>query len=418
MLAVLLAAVGALAVIVAAFSRRLRPTVVTPPLAALVLGIVLGPQVLDVVSITGSERIGVLHTATRLLLAVGLMAVALRYPFHDLRRQLGAVTLLVLVVMPLMAATVAVAAGTLLGASLAVALALGAALAPTDPVLAAGVVTGEPAEAAVPARLRELLSLESGANDGLALPLVAVAVSLASSSSFASGLARGSAEVVFGAAAGALLGAAAAWLMTRVEEHHEMEEGPRLFFTLALAAGVLGAVELVGGNAVLGVFAAGLAFNRVVTARDRSIEARIDEAMNSFLVLPVFVLLGVVLPWDGWMRLGGPGLGFVVAVLLLRRLPWVMLLARPLRVGWRDAAWLGWFGPIGVAAVFYIGHLHEQGVTDPVVWHAGTLVVAASVLVHGVTQPLGRQLATDPGSSGDGAGRTAGPGSASATRRA
>jgi NhaP-type Na+/H+ or K+/H+ antiporter len=53
--------------------------------------------------------------------------------------------------------------------------------------------------------------------------------------------------------------------------------------------------------------------------------------------------------------------------------------------------WLGWFGPVGIAALFYLAHAHERGVTDERVWAAGTLVVAMSTLVHGLTAPIGRR---------------------------
>lgn len=395
MLDILLATVGTLGVVVAAFSARMRSYAFTPPMLALLLGILLGPEVLGLVVIPEVERIGVVHTATRLLLAVGLMAVALRYPIGDVRRRTGGVALLLVVVMPLMAAATSVGA-FVLGVPMAVAVALGSALSPTDPVLASGVVTGASAEEAVPERLREVLSLESGANDGLALPFVVAAVAIVGTGSYVTGFLDGLVDVVVGATAGAVMGGGAGWLMRTAERHRDVEEGPRLLFTLVLALAVLGAIELLHGNAILGVFVSGLVFSATVTGGDRRAAESVDEGMNHFLVLPVFALFGAVLPWDGWGELGWGGAVFVAAALLLRRLPWVLLLARPLRLGWRDAVWLGWFGPIGVAALFYLAYLDEHGVTDPVVWHAGTLTVVVSTVVHGVTPGLGRRLVERP----------------------
>lgn len=402
MFEVLLAAVGSLGLLVAASSRRLHRSVVTAPMLALALGVLLGPVGIGAVEVPEAERVGVVRTGSELLLAVGLMAVALRYPLGDLRRRLRAVVILLVVVMPAMAVTVSIAASATLGVSLAVALGLGAALAPTDPVLASGVVTGDVAVGAVPARLREVLSAESGANDGLALPLVVAALAVADGGSYLAGLAGGLVEVAVGALAGAAIGAAAGSLLRSAERHHDVEQGPQLLFTLVLAFAVLGAVDLLHGNAILGVFVAGLAFSAVATGGERRVEASIDEGMNSFLVLPVFTLLGVVLPWEGWRELGWAGPAIVAAALLLRRLPWVLLLARPLRAGLREVLWLGWFGPVGVAALYYLGHLQEQGMVDPVVWDAGTLVVVASTVLHGATGPLGRRLVADTGRPGAG----------------
>ena len=410
MLDMLLAAVGALAVVVGAFSSRLRSTAFTPPVLALGLGVLLGPRALGVVVVPDPEQIAILRTATELLLAIALMAVALRYRLEDARAQLGGVGLLLLLVMPLMAASMTGAALVLLGMPVAVALGLGAALAPTDPVLAAGVVAGGPAERSVPARLRQLLSLESGANDGLALPFVVAALAVAGGSGYLGGFLAGSLEVLIGVAVGIPIGLAAGWLLRTAEQHDDIEHGPRLLYTLVLALTVLGVIELVRGNGLLGVFVAGLAFSATATDRDRPVEASIDEGMNSFLVLPVFALFGAVLPWSGWLALGWGGVGFVLVALFVRRPPWVLLLARPLRLPVRDAVWLGWFGPMGVAPLFYLTHLHHQGMTTPALWHAGTLVVAVSTVVHGVTAGVGRRLASTPAGA-DGSGRTAGPGS-------
>ncbi len=109
-------------------------------------------------------------------------------------------------------------------------------------------------------------------------------------------------------------------------------------------------------------------------------------------MVPVFVLFGVVLPWDDWGSLGWAGIGLVLVALLLRRLPAVLALRVPLGGTWAFAWWLGWFGPIGVAALYYLGHLHAEGVTDPRVWAAGTLVVASSTIVHGFSAGPARVL--------------------------
>src|SRR5919107_4449888 len=106
------------------------------------------------------------------------MAAALRYPARSLRPIVRAATLLLLVAMPLAAALTG-AVAMLVGLPLALAVVVGACLCPTDPVLASSVVTGTPAERDLPGRLRRLLTTESGANDGLALPLVGLAVAMA-----------------------------------------------------------------------------------------------------------------------------------------------------------------------------------------------------------------------------------------------
>lgn len=392
MIDVVLLAAGTVALIVGVLLVRLERWSITPPLLGLLTGIVLGPQLLNAASIPAGDDARVMQLAARLLLAVALMGIALRYPIDRVIGHLRQVALLVLVVLPAMAAVVAAGAMWTLQVPLGVALVLGAALSPTDPVLASGIVTGEPAELDIPARDRRTLSLESGANDGLALPLVALAVAFTLDRSIASELGNVAYEltgaVVVGAAAGRAAGRSLRW----AEQHRQMGPAVRSLYTLVLAASLLGLSGLLGIDGLLSVFVAGLAHNWTVTSDDRQNEVSVDEAMNQYLVIPVFVLLGIVLPWDAWAELGWGGVGFVLFALFLRRLPIVLALRRPLRGTWAHVVWLGWFGPMGIAALFYLGHAAEHGVTDPRLWAAGTLVIAASTVVHGLTAGPGRVL--------------------------
>uniref|UniRef100_UPI00036673DB cation:proton antiporter domain-containing protein n=1 Tax=Nocardiopsis halotolerans TaxID=124252 RepID=UPI00036673DB len=172
----------------------------------------------------------------------------------------------------------------------------------------------------------------------------------------------------------------------------ELEDGPSLVFTLLLAVTVLGVARLAGTGGVLAVFVAGLAYNRTVNKGERGPQENIDEAVNRYLALPVFVLLGAALPWEEWIAFGPAALVFVLAVLLLRRPPLLMLFARPLGLGPRGAAFAGWFGPMGVSALFYATHSLHEGVHDPRVFAAVSLAVAASVVAHGITSSPFRQL--------------------------
>jgi sodium/hydrogen antiporter len=390
---VVLTSAGALGLAVAALSGRLRRWPVSEPVLALALGVVIGPELLGVVTPAPlTEDTTWLHTAARLLLAISVMAVALRYPVRDARARLRPVLLLLAVAMPVMAVVTAGLAAAVLGVGLGAAALIGAALCPTDPVLASSVVTGDPAEEDLPARDRQVLSLESGANDGLALPLVLIAVAVAGAGSVGAALA----ESLWQVAGAVLLGVVLGWVGARAlragEEHGSTDTGPRLLFTAVLAFAVLGAAGLVHVDGILAVFVAGLAFNAAATGPDRTDDVPIDEAVNRFLVLPLFVALGVVLPWSAWGDLGWRGPALVLAVLLWRRLPVVLLLRRPLRLQHPDALFLGWFGPIGVSALFYLAMEAERLTVDPVVLAAGSLVVVGSTVVHGVTSSPGRVL--------------------------
>jgi len=388
-----LAAVGLLGVMVATMSAKMRSLPISEPLLGLTAGIVLGPQVTGVLTIpTLAVEQSVLHEASRILLAISVMAVALRYPFGDIRRHGRALLILLLIVLPVMALVSAGLGWAILGMPVAAAALFGAAISPTDPVLASSVVTGKAAERELPARDRQLLSVESGSNDGLALPLVLVALAVAGP------LGAGDAfvESVWQVAGGVALGAGIGWLGGRAlrlgARHGAADGAPALFFTVVLALGILGTAGLLRVDGVLAVFVGGVAFNIVGTGSERAAEVPIDEAINRFAVLPLFVLFGAALPWRQWHELGWQAAVLVLAVLALRRIPIVLLMKRPLRLRTPDALYLGWFGPVGVSALFYLTLEADRLGANETVLAAGSLVLACSTIAFGVTGVLGRTL--------------------------
>ncbi|MBR7742059.1 cation:proton antiporter [Phycicoccus sp. BSK3Z-2] len=385
------AVVGTLAVLLAAVSSRIRDLPVSEPLLALVVGAAVGPAALGWVDGPG-EGSTLLLEGSRVLLAVSLVGVGLRFPVRRLR---GVVTPTVALVTAGMLGMAALSAGLVwatLGVPLAVALVVGACICPTDPVLASSVVTGRPAEEHLPVRLRQLLSSESGTNDGLALPLVLVAVALATGGSVGSSLLDGGYQVLVGVAVGLGVGLVAGRAVAYALRHSDVDPGASLVFTLVLAVAVLGVARVLEADGVLSVFVAGLAYNWVVADDEVGPQNTVDEGVNRYLVLPLFLLLGTALPWSAWADLGWGAVLLPVGVLLLRRLPVLLALARPLGLRLPDALFLGWFGPVGVSALFYLSLTAEEGVADPRVWAAGSLVVAASTVVHGVTSAPGRRL--------------------------
>lgn len=393
MLDVVLAAVGALGTVVAALSGRLRKLPISEPLLGLVAGVLLGPAVAGVLKLPPvDEATGEYHDASRLLLAIAVMAVALRFPFQEVRQRAGPLLLLIAVAMPAMAVLTAGTAWLILGLAPAAAVLLGTALCPTDPVLAASAVTGTYAQRDVGLRTRQLLSLESGANDALAQPLVLLALVIAGAIAATTTAGEATWQLGGGILLGGVLGWIGGWALRTGERHGATEPTPALFFTLLLALGVLGVTELLKANGVLAVLAAGLAFNLVSTSTERGGEVELDEGVNRFVILPLFLLIGAVLPWESWAELGWRGPALAIGVLLLRRLPVLLALRRPLRLRWPDALFLGWFGPIGISALFYLTLEAERMALDPVLTSAGMLVIAASTVAHGLTVTLGRQL--------------------------
>jgi sodium/hydrogen antiporter len=387
-----LTVVGGLVLFLGLLSRPLERLPLGAPLIALLLGVALGPQAIGLLdpSLWVGDTMALLEQGARLTIAIGLMAIALHLPPDFLSRDRRSLAVMLLLVMPIMALCGGLLAHWLLGVPIMLALLVGAVLCPTDPIVATSIVTGAVAERSLPQRMRDLLLGESGANDGLAFPLVWLPLLLilhGAAAAWQEWLLHTMLWQVGGAiAGGALLGHAAGRLLTLAEKRHTIEVASFFAYTIALTLLTLGAAELAGTDSILAVFACGVAFARAVGGHERRQEERVQEAINGFFTLPIFVLIGLTIPWQAWMELGWRGAAFAALIVLLRRLPAVVLLSRlaPALKGRRDALFAGWFGPIGIAALFY-AMVAVRHTGEDFLWALASLAICASVLAHGVT---------------------------------
>ena len=394
---ILVTVLGGLVLALGLGSKWLEKTPAPATLLALLAGVALGPGALGLVDPAAlGERPLILEHAARLTLGIGLVSVALRIPKRYPRRHRREMLVLVGLGMVLMWAASTAVVYAVLGLPLWLAALIGAVVTPTDPIAATPIVTGPVAEENLPERLRHAISFESGANDGLGYLFVFLPFLLltrpaeeAASHWLLHTLLW---EVGVATVLGLALGYASARLLQAAERRDLIMDDWRLVYTVAMALVAIGVGRLIRSDEVLMVFAAGAAFAQVIGAEDRKDEERGQEAVNRFFSIPIFALLGTAIPWGRWVDLGWEGVLLVAALLLLRRPP-VLLLLRPLLPSVKrldDALYLGWFGPIAVAAIYY-GTLMEHRLGEPVVWDVVSLVVCASVLVHGLTAaPLTR----------------------------
>ena len=156
-----------------------------------------------------------------------------------------------------------------------------------------------------------------------------------------------------------------------------------------------------GTNGVLAVLAAGAGLQLMCNDKLEEEEATVQNVVVQLVQLPAFVLVGLLLPLERWAEWGWAGAFFVALLFLLRRPPALLLLAPLLkktgglaagRLGWGEAIFAGWFGPVGIAAVYY-ATLADRRLGLTFNWEVVSLAVAASVVVHGVTAyPLTRLM--------------------------
>ena len=397
-----------LALVMALSAYGVRRHWVNEPVLALALGVLAGPEVLDWVELARfGEEPKILEVTARYTLAIALVVVGLELRTY-LPHHWPSVTTTVLGGLVLMWAASGLIVGQILDLAPLEAILIGAVLAPIDPILTATVATGRIARETVPEPIRRLLSAESAARHGIGLVLVLLpAFLLVKPDSEAwrhwlvHGLVwKGAAAVIVGLVVGTLVGRLQAWSA----EHDLIETptGPLVALFLALALAVGAGVERMSSDGVLAVLAAGVAFAwaRIGQQKGDALEAQereYEHLLKQVVQVPVFFLLGTALPWAEWEALGWKAPTLIVAILLLRRVPAILLL-RPVVAdirSTREALFVGWFGPMGVGALFFAAVAHAE-TGNPHVWPVATLLIASSIVVHDLTAtPLSRWLARE-----------------------
>jgi NhaP-type Na+/H+ or K+/H+ antiporter len=392
-LGLLLALLGTTVLVVSLAAQVLRsnPGLPSELMVATAVGVVLGPLGLDLFRVADlGPPMALLREGARLTVAIAVMSIALELPRLYVRERARSLAVLVGPGMILMWLASSFVTYWLAPVSAGVALLVGAIVTPTDPVIATSIVQGPTAEGNIPERLRHLLMGEAGANDGIAYPLVFFAIFLlghAGDASLASWAGATLGWELLGAIGiGLVLGGTTGWIERMLSRGGLLDETSVFTVTVALTFAVLGLAASLGTDDILAVFVAGLAYNLTADPRDEARELEVEEVFNRLFTVPIFVVFGAAIPWAEWAALGWRAVALVVAILLLRRLPMVFFLQRAVEPldRWEATVFVGWFGPIGVAALFY-GTLAVREIGSSTPWILGSLVVAGSILAHGAT---------------------------------
>jgi NhaP-type Na+/H+ or K+/H+ antiporter len=378
----------------AAVSGRLAGTPVTAPMVFTLAGLVVGVQALDLVDLpVSSEPVKLLAEIT---LALVLFADAARIDLATLRDEISLPARLLGIGLPL-----TIAAG--FGCALVVfgsftwveALLLAIVLAPTDAALGQAVVTFEP----VPARVRQSLNVESGLNDGICVPLLLIALGVAEAETKQETTHTATRIVLeqigYGIVGGVLAGAVAAAIVVVGLPRSLIEPAWLQLVPLGGAALAYGIATPLGGSGFIAAFAAGMIFGGARRSRGGEADHLIEEAGDLFGAL-TFVVFGAILLGPALGDLSWTIVGYaLLSLTVVRMLPVAIGLlgshARPPTV-----AFLGWFGPRGLASIVF-AILIEESNTLP---HEHTLLTTAyvtiglSVLLHGLTAaPLATRYA-------------------------
>jgi NhaP-type Na+/H+ or K+/H+ antiporter len=375
--------IGALLLAAAALSGWLRGTVLSISVLSVGAGIVLAQ--FDVVEVDPTAK-SVLYVV-ELALVLTLFADGLLVEDELLREHWTPAALALVVAMPLTLLLVALAAkGLFPTLSWQEALLLGAVLSPTDPVVTSAVVTEE----RVPATVRHTLNLESGLNDGLALPLVLFFLALATGAESAGGEAlRLSAEALAGAAVGVALAVSAAWLLGRLPRGG-IEPRYVGIYALALAFLAFGIAEVSGwANGLIAVFVGGIAF-AVVRHTLPGEYLEFNETLSALFQVITFTVFGALIVATGWDGSTPRLVAFIAFVLLVARPVAVMLAFLRVRMPTANKLFIAWFGPKGVASMlFALLVLSSTDVHRTLVFDAASFTILTSIVVHGLTDTVG-----------------------------
>lgn len=385
--------VSILIILSGAFFKKIQNISVTEPLLALVLGVLLGPDVTNVIPSSDAEtEFTILEYACQFTIAMALMATALRLPTHIFRKNAASLTTLTVLGMILMWGLSSGIFYLLLPElSGFECLLIGAIVTPTDPVVASTLVTGEKAVKYLPGNLRNALSFEAGANDGFAYPIVFLALYLLGAEGGGNLSDWFTQVLLYESILCAILaygvGYCCGELMRKTHRAGYLNAKTLLSFSIAVSLLLLGGFHLLQMNPIIAVFAGGFAFAKYITSNEDLKEERVQETMERITTIPVFFILGLMLPWQDWYSMGWTAIWIVLLILLFRRLP-ALLLLMPIMPQFRKKIYsvllMGWFGPIGVAALYYAVLSKEKAHFEDA-WIIPSLIVAASTVVHGLT---------------------------------
>ncbi|GAA1033059.1 cation:proton antiporter [Virgisporangium ochraceum] len=373
MLLLAFAAVLLVAVLVSALAHR---TILSTAVVFLVAGFVLGPETMGVLDLDAGSPI--VATLAELALFAVLFTDGMRVGWADLRsawrlpgRALGWGLPLTLVVTAALAYFVA-------GLDWPEALLIGAVLAPTDPVFAAALVGNDK----VPARLRHLLNVESGVNDGLALPFVIVFLAVAAGSDDLH-LGELGTELLLGLVIGVAVPVAAILLERTRWFAASVGYEPLNGFAIGLLVLALGTVT--HANLFLAAFAAGITVASF-GPRQRVAFEHFGENIAELLKLAALLVFGALISWEFLTEIHWTGWVFAVLAIVVARpvALWVSFLRSGL--GMREQAAAMWFGPKGFASVVYgLIVLESQIAAADKIFHLVALTIVMSILAHSST---------------------------------
>ncbi|UAK31150.1 cation:proton antiporter [Nocardia asteroides] len=393
-----LPAITAMLLAFAAISGRITGTPITAPIIFTAGGLVLGSTAMGLIEVEATaETVKLLAEIT---LALVLFSDASQVDLTALRAAISLPARLLGIGLPL-----TIVAG--FGAALIVlseltwseALLLAVVLAPTDAALGQAVVTLP----VLPWRVRQGLNVESGLNDGICVPLFLIVLALAQTEADAIG--HGAAarlvgeQVGYGIAAGVGAGTIAAVILISAGRHHTIDRAWTQIVPLAAAALAYTVAVPVGGSGFIAAFVGGLAFGRICRRNvNGDVPADLLDDAGDLFNAVTFIVFGAVLLGPALGHLSWSVFGYAVLSLTAVRIFPVGLSMLGTHARVSTVAFVGWFGPRGLATIVFVILILEEHQELPhqnLLLATAVVTIGLSVLTHGLTAaPLAQRYAT------------------------
>ncbi|AXV37115.1 MAG: sodium:proton exchanger [Methanobacterium sp. BRmetb2] len=365
-------------------SQRIESIPISPQMIFIGAGMLLGSGFLGVVNLNSDP--GIVLFIAEITLVLVLFSDASKININDLRKNNLTLRLLSIGLSLTIISGIVVATLLLTDLSIWEAAIIGAVLAPTDAALGQVVVENRK----LPLLVRETLEVESGLNDGLAVPflLLFVAWSIAEETFSPVGffIETTIAQIGFGALIGIIIGLVGGWFVYKAQKHKWMTETFQRISLIALAIISWLIADQIGGSGFIAAFVAGLATGYMLKDKVSSF-IRFTEAEGQLLNLFVFFLLGFIifplLPNLTWQIV----LYAILSLTIIRMLPvGISLIGSTLKK--ETILFMGWFGPRGLASIVLVLIALEE---QPLFPGEETLLLAVfttvllSVFLHGMT---------------------------------
>jgi NhaP-type Na+/H+ or K+/H+ antiporter len=376
-----LATVGLALLLLAAVSQRLSATPVTPAMVMVAIGIIVGPLVLD--DLTVAPTSATVRTLAEATLAVVLFSDSSRIDLRALRRELSMPVRLLGIGLPLTIAAGALAAAAVFGSfSLSEALLLAVILAPTDAGLGASVVT----DTRLPQRVRQSLNVESGLNDGICVPILLIVLATASGGGgVVHPLSVLAEEIGYGLLGGIAAGLLAGYVVIVAGARRLIAEEWRQIIPVAAAVLAFGSADALGGSGFIAAFIAGMLYG-LLARRDAATTMAFIEEAGALLDGVTFLVFGAVLLGPTFEDLSWQVILYALLSLTIVRMLPVAVSLWGTHARAQTVAFMGWFGPRGLASIVFaviVEDTHQAQSTT--ILTATYLTVGLSVLLHGLS---------------------------------